>query len=202
MASYTSAVSHILLHEGGYANVEGDKGGETYAGIARNFYPDLPLWDFIDAIKRTKGPIKRNTVFAELNDDVDKFYYELWTKHKLSEVRSQKVATLMFDYIVHSGRTGIKNMQNILGVTADGVIGPVTLAAVNKSDPSILYDKILNQRKNFLIALAEKPDQNKFLAGWMKRINDLAQLNSAAGKITGVAVGIGIVLLLTSILQK
>lgn len=34
--------------EGGYANVLGDKGGETYMGISRVYWPSWPGWPVID----------------------------------------------------------------------------------------------------------------------------------------------------------
>ncbi len=37
MANYTEALKITGLNEGGYNNIPGDKGGETYAGIARNY---------------------------------------------------------------------------------------------------------------------------------------------------------------------
>ena len=42
MAIFKKAYEPVRQWEGGWCNVEGDRGGETYAGIARNFWPDWP----------------------------------------------------------------------------------------------------------------------------------------------------------------
>lgn len=42
MAIFEKAYDPVRQWEGGWCNVEGDRGGETYAGIARNFWPGWP----------------------------------------------------------------------------------------------------------------------------------------------------------------
>ncbi|MDE2704033.1 MAG: hypothetical protein OXI35_03130 [Gemmatimonadota bacterium] len=45
--SLETAFERTMRLEGGYLlhEVEGDAGGLTYAGIAKNRWPDLALWD-------------------------------------------------------------------------------------------------------------------------------------------------------------
>ena len=50
-ADFNIAYNPVRTFEGDWCNVPGDKGGETYAGIARAFFPDWPGWHFIDAAK-------------------------------------------------------------------------------------------------------------------------------------------------------
>ena len=51
MADFLQAFESMIRNEGGYKlhSVEGDRGGMTYAGIARNFHPNWPGWAAIDA---------------------------------------------------------------------------------------------------------------------------------------------------------
>jgi lysozyme family protein len=201
MASFTLAYNlYVAPAEGGYANVPGDRGGETYAGISRVFYPDLPLWKYIDSVK-AKRPIRHNEKFPELQPQVNEFYNKLWNKHRLSEINNQFIAGIIFDYIVHSGTTAIKAVQQILGVKADGIIGPETINAINKQAPEILGQKILEQRRNFLISFANKPNQQQFLRGWLNRIdklqNDLNKLiKSKSGSFGLLTIGIFVLILL------
>ena len=40
MADFATAYAPLAGFEGGWCNVQGDSGGETYAGIARRYWPD------------------------------------------------------------------------------------------------------------------------------------------------------------------
>ncbi len=50
----------VIKYEGYYANVTGDKGGETYMGVARKLHPDWEGWKYIDAYKEMHGKIRWN----------------------------------------------------------------------------------------------------------------------------------------------
>ena len=49
MAEFRPAFEKMIHNEGGYVNhtVAGDRGGQTYAGIARKFHPDWQDWGLI-----------------------------------------------------------------------------------------------------------------------------------------------------------
>lgn len=51
MADFDSAYAPLKQLEGGWCHNPDDKGGETYAGIARNFFPAWPGWAVVDAAK-------------------------------------------------------------------------------------------------------------------------------------------------------
>lgn len=46
--SFAKAFAATMQHEGEYANVVGDKGGETYMGISRVYWPSWAGWPVID----------------------------------------------------------------------------------------------------------------------------------------------------------
>ena len=167
----TAYVTYIKPNEGGYAFVPGDKGGETYAGIARNYNPTWGGWTFIDYLKRTKGPISNNTTLPEIQYLVDDFYKTRWNANRFGEIKSQEVANLLFDFHVHSQSTAIKTIQAILGIGIDGVMGSQTIAAINAANPAKLHDDLKAARKEFLESLVLKdPTQQKFYDGWMARM--------------------------------
>ena len=56
----------VIKHEGYYANVSGDRGGETYMGVARNLHPNWEGWPVIDLYKSEVGAIKHN---EKITDD-------------------------------------------------------------------------------------------------------------------------------------
>ena len=74
----------------------------------------------------------------------------------------------------HSGTSKvIKRVQKIIGVKQDGIVGTVTLSAINKEGDE-LFEKVQEARKQFLNAIVNiRPSQKKFLKGWMNRVNDL-----------------------------
>lgn len=80
-AAFYKAHAHTLGMEGGYANVSGDSGGETYKGISRNNHPKWAGWKLIDTYKalgnRTTAAInQRFSKDQEMTDLVETFYYD------------------------------------------------------------------------------------------------------------------------------
>lgn len=189
MADFLKTYNELILpNEGGYANKKGDKGGETYAGIARNYHPDWSGWTYIDSVKKVRT-VKWNEKFPALNDAVKNFYKARWNKIRLDEINSQAIADLIFDYYTHSETTAIKALQRVLGVGADGVMGSITITATNKANVTKLYKEYLQQRKDYLIERSKQPEQDQFFDGWMNRI---AFLNSRA-PVAAVGIGVAII---------
>jgi len=61
-------------------------------------------------------------------------------------------------------------------VTADGIIGPKTRAALAAADQSVLYSKVLGQRLRHLGRLiTHDPKQSAFAAGWMNRMAEFVE---------------------------
>ena len=66
-------------------------------------------------------------------------------------------------------------MQTLLGVTADGIVGPKTISTLNNT-PGI-KDKVYQARKAYFEAIVRKnPTQKKWLKGWMNRLNYIYNL--------------------------
>lgn len=194
---------YIIPNEGGYANIAADKGGETYAGIARNFNKTWAGWPLVDAkVKAANGKVKNNTKWKELEPYVADFYRERWNKLFLDQVDSQDVANLLFDYHVHSGGNAVKAIQKIVGVKPDGAMGQQTVAAINSFDHQKLFAALLDQRQAFLNSLVSKDaSQSVFKQGWDKRLSifrntlvDVAKKAVVALRKPQVAIPVGGVL--------
>ena len=66
--SFEQAVAKVLDHEGGFVDDPADRGGMTFMGISRRWFPDEPLWEKIDALlSEGRNP---NEAMDELRDDV------------------------------------------------------------------------------------------------------------------------------------
>ena len=95
-----------------------------------------------------------------------------WNKWKADTILDQSTANLVVDWVWHSGAGTIKKVQALLNVTADGIVGPKTVAALN-SDKDI-RNKVYAARKAYFEAIVKKnPSQKKWLKGWMNRLNSV-----------------------------
>ena len=115
--NYDTCLEMILHHEGGYVNHPKDPGGETNLGVTKR------VWEEHGGEK----DMKDLTV-----EDVAPIYKKsYWDRVKGDELPAG-LDLCVFDFGVNAG-TGraAKYLQNLVGATADGAIGPGTLGAVN-----------------------------------------------------------------------
>ena len=182
MASFEEAYKLTKKWEGGYANLTGDTGGETMWGIARNFWGDKydlkEFWKSLDTYRdiafaqtnKSKSEIidtinklcEGNTQMVEI---CKKFYKKtFWDKLCGDKIKNQKVANNLFDFNVNAGRNGTKVFQKAVGVTADGIVGPATIAALNTAN----NDELVEARIRYYKSL-RKP---QFEKGWINRAED------------------------------
>jgi lysozyme family protein len=103
-----------------------------------------------------------------------------WDKLNLDNVKSQKIAELIFEATWASGFGGSKSliqyMQSELNVDSDGSIGVQTIAALNSvTDVDSLYLKLWNYRLEWYKRLASSNPvaYGTFLKGWTNRMNAL-----------------------------
>lgn len=137
--------ANIAEREGGVVNHPSDPGGLTKFGISQRTYPDL------DILRLTKA----QAVAIYLRDYLHK--YQL---HELTNARN---AEIVCDWLVNGG--GVKLIQRAVKVEEDGIIGPVTLAAIDAADPH----QLLLSRLDYYVSLAAHP----FLRGWVSRLRSL-----------------------------
>ena len=162
MAEVLPAFERMIVNEGGYVlhTVAGDRGGMTYAGIARNFHPSWQGWKVID---------QGETPPAEL---VRQFYRSnFWSPLRLDDVEHQEVASNLFDFGVNAGlSTAAKLAQLVVGVTPDGKVGPKTLAMLNMADPELFLARYaLAKMARYAQIVTRDRTQGKFLLGWLNR---------------------------------
>lgn len=146
--------------EGGLilSHLEGDHGGQTFAGIARNYWPQWAGWALLDAGEPFASP--------RMVELVKSFYFRnFWAPLELDLLPS-KVSMQVFDMAVNSDpRDAIRCLQRALGnVKVDGSFGPITKAAVAGVHPTELAVR-------FNIARARHYARCKSLfPGWFNRL--------------------------------
>ena len=165
MAEFTPAFEEMIRNEGGYIlhNVAGDRGGYTYAGVARRFHPDWPGWQYIDSEDRQN---------PALFDCVKQFYQKhFWDRLRADDIDDQRIAETLFDFAVNAGLgTAAKLAQTILGVKADGIIGPETIGKLNHYPANeFLYRYAMAKVARYAEIVNRDSRQSKFLLGWINR---------------------------------
>jgi lysozyme family protein len=189
MANFNISYKITKNLEGGYANHPKDNGGETYAGISRKFHPMWVGWPYID---RRPHPIKNNSVFPKLDGQVKAFYKREYWQKLFGDHLHQSLANQIYDYAVNSGKgQAVKDLQRILNslgekLQVDGVIGPLTLAAIGKHDQDDLARRLHAMRTLFLSQ--ESKVQPHFREVWQNRLQTMkSYLPSVAGLSLGLA---------------
>ena len=158
--NWEACFAMVLKHEGGFVNHPKDPGGMTNLGVTRTNWEIYLDHDVTEADMRALTP-----------EMVKPFYKKnYWDKIRGDELPSG-VDYAAYDLAVNSG-TGraAKYLQQIAGVTADGVIGPRSMEAIKKCDAEGVVDKICNMRMTFLKGLGTFETFGK---GWTIRVNDV-----------------------------
>jgi lysozyme family protein len=172
----------VIKYEGYYANVPGDKGGETYMGVARNLHPDWEGWKIVDAYKLKFGEPKRNTKIdiPELTELVKEFYeLTFYDKYNIGSINSGSLQEIIFDWCVNSGYWGSCGTQKVLNrffdcdLKLDGIVGKQTINAINSCSPESLFNAIKSARIHYYHVIAKRGQNHKFLLGWLRRINSI-----------------------------
>ena len=163
MADFAPAFEKMLHDEGGMqlTNIPGDRGGMTYAGIARNANPDWAGWQYID-----------RKDFGSATQLVREFYkVNFWDRVRGDELTNQAIAETIFNFSVNTGvSVAAKLAQLIVGVTPDGAIGTKTVERLNvctaeKFLPAYALAKI----SRYAQICNKDRSQSKFLLGWINR---------------------------------
>lgn len=172
MADVKKFEPFVLQREGGakYTNSKIDRGGATKYGIT------IATWRTVGYDKNGDGKIDENDVKLITEEDFKKVLKKnFWDKWKADQIKNQKVAEILVDWLWASGKWGIIKPQQLLGVKADGIVGKQTLAAVNGyPNQRQLFDIIKNARKAFIDKVIKNdPRQIAHKKGWLNRINSI-----------------------------
>ena len=172
MANFKQALTLLYVNEGRYANDPDDTGGETYMGVARNFWPKWEGWVIIDNYKK-------NALFPSILDRdqplqkmVERFYrFNFWDKMVGDDIVNQDVAFSIFDFGVNGGiTTSIILAQRVIKVQDDGAMGPKSIQSLNSFNPDLFFPFFkLEKVKYYIDCVKRKPTNEKFLFNWISR---------------------------------
>jgi lysozyme family protein len=150
--NFDRAFDVLIGHEGGYANDSRDPGGETMWGVtARVAVKEGYIGSMRQLPRETAKAIYRRK------------YWDAVRADELPAVARYP----LFDAAVNSGpEQAIKWLQRAADVKDDGILGPMTLAAVTR-EPWRCAVKMTAERLDFLTSL---PTWGHFGKGWSRRI--------------------------------
>jgi lysozyme family protein len=149
----------VMEYEGGYVNHPNDPGGETYKGISRRAHPNWKGWQLIDQ----KKPVPEQLV--------QEFYYNNYWLRLRSDEMPYPVGEYLFDFGVNAGISrAVITVQRALNIKADGVLGPVTIGAIQKQDPQKLMYELLKDRVGYYTTITMQNSRFQvFFLGWIRR---------------------------------
>ena len=161
--NYDKCLETILHHEGGYVNHPKDPGGETNLGVTKRVYEEHG---------GTKD-MKDLTV-----EDVAPIYKKgYWDKMKCDDLPSG-LDLCVFDFGVNAGPgRAAKFLQQMIGTTVDGGIGPNTLAKVEEyvreNGEHETVKKYQEMRQKYYEQLSTFATFGK---GWTRRVEETTKL--------------------------
>lgn len=143
-----------------------DRGGSTIVGVTIGTYREY--------CRRMGRTASSTSDLAELTYPVwlGILRTMFWDRWQADIINDQRVAHMLVDWVWTSGIYGITIPQKSLGVKADGIVGPKTLAAVNFRNPSALFELLKRERISYIDRIcASRPANLRFRTGWLRRVN-------------------------------
>jgi lysozyme family protein len=162
-ANFDASFERVMKSEGGYVWDKDDAGGETNLGVTAG------AWGAYLGRSLEPGEMKALT-----KETVKPFYRQMyWDKVKGDNLPTG-VDYAVFDFAVNAGVSrAAKFLQRAVGAVDDGVIGSGTLGKVAAINPQKILDNFADQKQRFYNGLATSSTQQKFLKGWLARVDQV-----------------------------
>ncbi len=160
--SFVQAYQFTVPYEGGYVV---DDGGPTMHGVTQAVY---------DAYRTAhKWPTQWVKMISNFETH-DIYLSQYWGPSSAQDLPTMS-GIVHFDWSVDHGVEGaIKTMQEVLGVADDGIIGPITLAAMRAVNDTEFSGRYLDKRRLIYREIAaNNPDDEQYLDGWLNRCDEL-----------------------------
>ena len=185
MPSVEEVAAQIVAREGGYVNDPDDPGGATNYGVTVGTMKSLGL----DLNK--DGRVDANDVKMLTRAQAQQIFVEHYFRRPRLAELPPVVQASVFDMYVNAGANAVKILQRLVArmgfaASADGVIGPRTLAAAHDAAaaaPDHFADAYGIARRNYYYSLADqRPASRKYArsksggkGGWITRAEDFIQ---------------------------
>ena len=167
--NYTGAIAETLKHEGGLNVKEIGRGGVSNYGITQQT---------LNEYNKSRG-LPEEPASAMSKEKAQTIYLEDFYQKPGFNRLPLSIGKQLFDYGVHSGPgTATKALQKVVGVKADGVLGPITEQAVAQfllsNSENVLSNAILDERQTLIDSLtAGRPEYKAIKKGLDNRVKKM-----------------------------
>lgn len=153
--NFDASLAFTLGEEGGWSDNPRDPGRATMKGVTFAtflcWYPGASVDD----------------LRAITDDQVKTIYRRGYWLPVHGDNLPSGVDLSVFDFGVNAGPDrSIRELQHALGVASDGVLGPISMAALTKASPSEVIAKLAGMQKSYYMSL---PEFDEFGDGWLAR---------------------------------
>lgn len=158
--NFPASLEFVLHHEGGFVDHPKDPGGVTNLGCTKS------TWE-----KWCGHPVSVDDMKNLSPHDVMPLYRQKYWDAVKGDDLPLGVDYCVFDTAINSGPgRATKFLQEAIGVTPDGLIGPITMKAIQSADAKWLIETYCAARLKFLQELAT---WETFGKGWERRVNEV-----------------------------
>ena len=167
---WDTALTHLLDIEGGFTDDSADPGNKLPDGRpgCTNLGVTQAAWEAYIGRKVTHDEMRALT-----RKDVDPFYRAMYWDSIRADELPQLLRYAVFDAGVNSGPvTAIRWLQQAVGATPDGVLGPRTLAAIQELNHDATLRRMLAKRLTAMTSMSGWPS---FSRGWARRVATLLE---------------------------
>ena len=156
--NFDTALAHVLHYEGGYSDHPSDPGGATNRGITKA----------VLAAYRGRA-VSKDDVRALTKTEAAAIYRSRYWDAARCDRLPSGLDIAVFDCAVNQGiGRATRFLQQAAQVTADGKIGPKTLAAIAAAKPDALLAEFMARRMNSYGLLRKLFEV--FGLGWSRRL--------------------------------
>jgi lysozyme family protein len=136
-----------------YENDPADPGGETKYGIDKRSHPTVDIRSLTE-------------------ESAKKIYWQEWNAQGVADF-PVPLRQVYFNYCVNTGQSrAVKLVQQALGLKIDGILGPVTKAAIAKCD----HVAVAHKTSDFADSFYRSLNKLRFMRGWLNRNHAMRSL--------------------------
>ena len=159
--NFEKSLELVLAHEGGFQSDSRDPGNA--GGKCTNLGVTQQVWE---------AWVGYSVDEKEMRSLTKELVAPLYKSRYWDAVHGDQLPSgadyLAFDFAVNAGSFRcVKTIQRALNITADGIIGPVTIKAIQDTNAEDFIEKFSDVKKSFYLGLANYPTFGK---GWLNRV--------------------------------
>lgn len=157
--NFEVCVAHVRLMEGGAVNRPSDPGGPTNFGITQ---------ETLDAARELLPGLARTVDALSWEEAKRIYHYHYWPAIRGDELPLCYALVTLDAAVNHGPRRAVRFLQQALGVTADGWIGAVTLAAAHGRARAPVLGECMARRTYFF--MLQDAIDDEYGLGWARRV--------------------------------